>query len=393
MPAMFLMLSLAGCGGPTTEPPPAQQLSYHKLLEWTRENGVPGSVLLVYSSGGDYLGVIGSADPSRDTPMTPDRAFRIGSISKMFVGIVAAQLVAEGKLDVNAPLTRLLPPSITDHIANAGQITLMQLLRHMSGIYDYEQNVGWQLRRLLFNPRGHYSADEALSYAYNKPAQFAPGTHWAYSNTNYLLVGLIVDQAVGHHHSIEVRKRILDPLGMTHTYYDGFEPPVGERAHGFDWVPWWRDTTDWSPPIAGPGAMVSTAGDTAKFVRAVVRNDGFLTPATRKVLRGIPWPGPEPVPAYYPVTGYYCGISWTTFEDKENNRTIHFFGHDGAFPGYFSFAYHEPQRDITIVYLGNSTLFGRDHSLGPDNGFFDHLKDKLMELSLAQSGGSPYPAD
>jgi D-alanyl-D-alanine carboxypeptidase len=380
---LFFSLVLGGCGSATT-PPPKDEVSYHRLLEWTRENGVPGSVLLVQTPRGKFLEATGCADKTARTPMTPDYEFRIGSISKMFVGIVAAELIAEGKLDVNAPITDLLPPSITDHITNAKQITLMELLRHMSGIYDYEQSIPWQIRRMLLDTHGQYSTLEALSYAYDKPAQFAPNQGWAYSNTNYVLVGLIIDRAVGHHHSIEVRKRILEPLGMTHTFYDGYETPVGEGAHGYEQLPWTRDTTDWSPPIAGPGGMVSTAEDTAKFVRAVVRDDGFLSPATRKALRGIPWPGPDAAPSYWPTTGYYCGISTAQLKEA-NSVNFVFFGHDGAYPGYFSLAYHEPQRDITIVYLGNSALFGRDHRLGPDNFFFDRLNKELIRLSLQQT--------
>jgi D-alanyl-D-alanine carboxypeptidase len=137
---LLFTLIAAGCGGSTSLPPTGEKVSYRALLDWTRENGVPGSVLLVDGPGGHFHGATGLADVGCQSPMTSEYEFRIGSISKMFVGIVAAQMIAERKLNANARIVELLPASITDHITNAGQITLMQLLRHMSGIYDYELN-------------------------------------------------------------------------------------------------------------------------------------------------------------------------------------------------------------------------------------------------------------
>jgi D-alanyl-D-alanine carboxypeptidase len=405
---LIILANAWGCGGTTTALGPETESSYQKLLDWTLENGVPGSVLLVRSPRSNYLGAIGSADLARDRPTTADCAFRIGSITKMYVGIVAAQMVAEGKLDLQAKLTELLPAKIADHLTNAKDITLQHLLRHMSGLYDYEGNLGWVMQRIVFNPRGRYAATEALTYAYDKPAMFAPGQRWAYSNTNYLLIGLIIDRACGHSHAVEVRRRILEPLGLTHTYDEGQEPagPAARtdgkesRAHGYERLPWRVDTTDWSPPIPGPGGMVSTAEEVGVFVRAVARRDnGFLSQATRKVLRDLPWDQKEPAPASWPVKGYYCGISSATFKDYQRSKVVVFFGHDGAYPGYFSFAYHEPERDITIVYLGASTLLGRDHRWGPDNPFFDRLKDALIKLALKENGypdltaASSQPAD
>ena len=173
---------------------------------------MPGAVLLVQTPSSRYLGSVGLADVARGLPMRPDHAFRIGSITKTFVGVVAAQMQAEGRLDTEKSVTSYLPASITSRIPNSDLITVHQLLRHESGIYNYDNSLLYALDRWLIFPRAEWPPLRMLEYSLDEHAVFPPGEQFSYSNPNYILTALIIDRITGHHHSQEIRGRILDPL-------------------------------------------------------------------------------------------------------------------------------------------------------------------------------------
>src|SRR5687768_10920066 len=144
-----LLLVICGCRSPL-KLPPAETRSYHSLLEWSQASGMPGAILLVRTPATNFLGSAGWADRKHKIPMRTDHAFRIGSVTKTFTGIVTAQLHTEGRLDPDAVMTNYLPASITSHIPNADQITLRQMIRHTSGIYNFNDSIAYMLRRAVF---------------------------------------------------------------------------------------------------------------------------------------------------------------------------------------------------------------------------------------------------
>src|SRR5205085_2857440 len=108
------------------------------------------------------------------------------------------------------------------------------------------------LRYAVLNRRGEWPPLRHLQYAYQKRARFPPGKRYEYSNSNFILLGLIIDQATGHSHSIEIRKRFIDPLQLTNTYYEADEPPRGESAHGYERIAGFSlDTYEWTPISGG----------------------------------------------------------------------------------------------------------------------------------------------
>jgi D-alanyl-D-alanine carboxypeptidase len=364
--------------------PTKETRTVRSVLDWAHENGMPGAILLIKTPKTTLLDSVGWADVDRKIPMRTDHAFRIGSATKSFLGILAAQLQTEGKLDTDATLTKYLPASITDHIANSDQITVRQLVRHQSGIFNYTDNLLCLTSRMITDRHGEWPAQRFLEYIYDKPANFEPGKGWAYSNSNFLLLGMIIDQVTGEHHSVALRKHILDPLKLEHTYYELREPAIGEMAHGYETIFGGSgDTSDWTADTTGAAGLVSTVSDLAVFVRAVVNSkSGFLDDATRKLMRSQPRRGNDDDPLW-PVLGYDFGITAHRGAPRSVPTSVApwFFGHDGATPGYFCMAFHEPKNDVTVVFFGSSQLL-HDLKGSQLSAFEDRLEEAMFALAI-----------
>ena len=391
---IFLVVSLiifCGCRTTFTPLPSKEALTYQSILDWSHKNGMPGAILLVETPKTNFLEAVGWADAKQKILMRPDVEFRIGSITKMFVGITAAKLQRDGLLDTDLVITNYLPKSITDHIANSDHITVRQLLRHQSGIYNYSSNPWWQINFLILDHHGDWPPLRQLKYAYDKPARFPPGKGWEYSNSNFLLLGLILEKITGHPLSVEIRQQILDPLELTNTYYELNEPRRGELAHGYEkLLGFRRDVTDWTPLVAGNSGLVSTVSDLAIAVRAICGTNHFLDGQTRELLRNEVRPESKYAGSRdlaYPVLGYDWGINIArAVDDNETPVSVApvFFGHGGNVAGSLCFAWHDPKDDITIVWFGSSTLgFPTTHVWQ----FQQTLQKALFELAVEQSRG------
>jgi D-alanyl-D-alanine carboxypeptidase len=382
--AMGMVVVACGCRT-SIKSPPREGRSYQSLLEWTRDSGMPGAILLVKTPSTNFVGSIGLADVKRQIPMRPDHAFQIGSVTKSFTGLVIAELHREGLLDADAAITNYLPATVTSRIKNSDRITVRQLTRHTSGIYNYSDSIAFMLQRGIVSRRGKWPAERELKYALGKQARFEPGKGWAYSNSNFILLGMIIDRVTGAHHSAEIRKRLLDPLALTNTYYQLFEPRRGDMAHGYEkHFGFWEDATDWSPVVGGNAGLVSTVNDLATFVRAVCGTNSALLPATRKVLKSNFRKGNADQP-WWPVSGYDFGINHAKAGDESVPlaQAPVFFGHAGQTSGYLCFAWHEPRRDITIVFFGSSSLVTVSNQKA--NFEFEHtLEQMLFDLALAE---------
>ena len=380
---------LCGCQSDFSPLPGRDVRSYQSILEWTHSNGMPGTVLLVKSPTVNFIGSIGLADVDRGVPMRADHAFRIGSVTKTFLGIVAAQMQAEGKLHSEEFLGAYLPDSITDRIQFSDRISVRHLLRHQSGIYGFDDDWKYEVSRWLLHRYEPWPPLRMLEFSFDRPARFEPGDAFSYSNPNYILLGMIVDRVTGGHHSAEIRKRILEPLNLKSTYYELNEGARGELAHGYEHLHGFRDTRDWTPVTGGSAGLVSTVSDLAVFIRAVVGTNSFLDEGTRRVLKAEPEPGLHLAEAAgRPVVRYDFGV------DPQRAKTglPWFYGHRGVSAGYICGAWHEPKNDITIVYFGNSAQFQIFNSMKRSWRFFGRLEEALIEQALADVNGGVRPA-
>jgi len=278
--ALLAIVCVAAFGSPArtqaaTAAPPALQQALDKLVS----DGVPGAIALERQGGQEWHAASGVADLKTKRPIRASDRFRIGSITKAYVSTVILQFVAEQRMSLDDSVERWLPGVVPGGDA----ITVRQLLNHTSGLYNYT-DIPFYLE-VLRDPLKTWRPLELVQRAVAHPPEFAPGTNWSYSNTNYILLGLIIAAVDGAPASLqtaspalEIYRRIVLPLGLWRTSFPLTDPNIrGRHAHGYliDPPPEWGlpailDMTRFNPSWAWTaGAIISTLDDVADFHRAL----------------------------------------------------------------------------------------------------------------------------
>jgi D-alanyl-D-alanine carboxypeptidase len=288
----------------------------------------------------------GVADTTTAAKLRPDARFRAGSLTKTFVATVVLQLVQAKRLALDEPVGRRLPGLLAD----GDRITVRQLLNHTSGLFDYTDDPSvpaGEARNQVFTPR------ELVAIAESHPASFPPGTGWQYSNTNYIVAGLLVEAVTHHPLARELRARIIRPLGLRATSFPvGTGRISGYHAHGYistdlvptpDGTPY--DVTGFNPSAAwAAGALVSNAADLSRFYRALMHG-ALLSPHMLKEMKTTVAEDPaDPNGTRYGLgierVQDPCGADW---------------GHGGEILGYQVMAYWNERTGRTAVLA--STMF------------------------------------
>ncbi|MFC0071570.1 serine hydrolase domain-containing protein [Umezawaea endophytica] len=251
--------------------------------------GFAGMQMRVRDERGEWVGSTGVRELGRTAEPPTDGLFRVGSTTKTFVATVVLHLVAEGRIGLDDPVADRLPRFGLDP-----RITVRMLLQHSSGVFNftgehYEDGtvvpgIPWQGQEWVDRQFHTYPPDDLVRLALSKPPRFAPGAGWSYSNTNYVLAALLIEQITGRPYGEEVRRLILRPLGLRGTSVPGTSPELpGPHAHGYHryevdggWktVDVSRQNPSWA---SGAGEMISTTRDLATFFSAL--NGGELLPA------------------------------------------------------------------------------------------------------------------
>lgn len=247
--------------------------------------GAPGVLGQAQDGGGVWHGASGVADRATQRPPMPQDRFRIGSLTKPFIATVMLQLAAEGTVDLDAPVERWLPGTVRGGGQDGRHITVRQLLGHTSGLYDFTSDPG--MRRDNFGPRfaahryDSHSAESLVRTAMEHARSFRPGTGWEYSNTNYVLAGMVISKATGRSYAQEIESRIIRPLKLRDTSLPGTSaaiPAPHGRAYstlaGTGGQSRVHDVTALDPSVAGAsGEMISSTGDLVRFMRALLGGD------------------------------------------------------------------------------------------------------------------------
>lgn len=291
--------------------------SVQQQVDDAAHDGLDGIVVYVDQAGRPpRLYAAGWKDAAHRLPADPHALFKIASISKLYIAAATVKLVHRHVLSLDDTVAARLP-ELAGRIANADRITLRMLLQHRSGIPNFTDADGFDWIRQ------HSDPDDNLKLVLDKPADFAPDARRSYSNTNYLLIGAILDRALGYSHRRYIRQAILEPLGLTHTYGSLREANLAEVASGHHrGIDADMKTLDFETP---GGSMVATASDVGAFVRAL--NDGTLLDRDEQALYA----------------------------------SVYEYGHDGWLPGYHSIArYH---RDIDAVVVEFASTTGDDMEL------------------------------
>jgi D-alanyl-D-alanine carboxypeptidase len=263
--------------------------------------------------------------------------FRVASITKTFVATVVLQLVAEGKLGLDDPVERWLPGLVP----NGSAITIRQLLGHRSGLFDYLDDRAFA-RAVVAHPGRAWSPRGLVAIATAHRPLHPPGSEWSYSNTNYILLGLVVEAASGTTLSHELQQRLFDPLGLSATTFPTGSRIQGAHAHGyigFATLPQLHSLLDTAPASASlgwaAGGIVSTGDDVTRFYAALL--GGRLLPPD--LLAAMETQSPD---AHYGLglleADTPCGPA---------------FGHEGDLLGYRSFAFARSDGARTALVMVN----------------------------------------
>ncbi|MEU5106298.1 serine hydrolase domain-containing protein [Streptomyces sp. NPDC021354] len=248
--------------------------------------GAVGAAAVLDTPSGTVGAHAGQADLRTGAPMRADAHYRAGSTVKTFVATVALQLVGEGRLSLDDTVDRWLPGVVSGHGNDGRRITVRQLLQHTSGLRGYTSvrevfPAGYSARGYYENRFRHYTAEELVDGATRYPPNSTPGAAYRYSNTNYVVVGMIVERVTGHPWRAEVRDRIIRPLKLTGTTLPGDRPYLpAPYAHGYHtYAEDGRrvDTTIFNSTAAdASGDLVTTPHDINRF---------FTTLLTGRLLR------------------------------------------------------------------------------------------------------------
>ncbi|MFD7625440.1 serine hydrolase domain-containing protein [Streptomyces sp. NPDC059851] len=333
---------------PQLTPAVARQLD-RAVRKVMAEAEVPGVMVALSAPGkGEYIRSFGVADKSTGQPMTTNLYMRIGSETKTFTVTALLELVDQGEVGLDDPIGQYV-----DGVPNGDRITLRELAGMRSGLYNYSEDPDF-FKALTSNPRKPFTPQELLAYSFKHPVMFEPDAKFYYSNTNLILLGLVIEKVSGMKVNDYIDKYVTTPAGLPHTVFPvGAEFPTPHAQGYTDQTAGGQvqDATNWNPSWAwAAGAMVSDLADLRKWAR-VVATGTLLKPETQaerlKVVDALPG------------TGYGLGIF----------NVQGWIGHNGSLPGYESLTIFLPEAQATLVVLLNtdisaegeepSTLFGR----------------------------------
>lgn len=309
---------------------------------------IPGAVLSVSLPGQEpWSGASGVADRQQGVPMEPTTNVRIASISKVFTAVVVLQLAQEGRIDLDAPLATYLP----DLLPNGNVITVRDLLQHTTGLYDYLEDRNFVTRQYQDFER-RWQPAELVAYALQFPPAFAPRTPgaWDYSSTNFVILGMVVEQVSGNSLAQEMRARIFQPLGLEGTFFAPDEPIPGSPARGYSRT---VDQTNVAMSFAYATAnLVSTAGDVRRFADALVNGELLQPEMQNQMFTFVNGKGQYNMPELE----YGLGLMRNRLDvgpalngqarPAEASRVV---GHIGGFGGFRSAVWSAPDSGITIA--------------------------------------------
>jgi D-alanyl-D-alanine carboxypeptidase len=309
---------------------PAQSLDRAKLDTFfdrlAAKNKAMGSVVAVKDGGAIYARQFGFArtDGDKKEPISPASRFRIGSITKIFTGVMVLQLVEEGKLKLDDTLDKHFP-----QVPNAEKITIAHLLAHKSGIHNLTEGPGYLALRAT--PK---TKEEMVAAIAKFAPDFEPGAREAYSNSNYVLLGYIVESVAGKPYQDLLAERITSRLELKDTTFGDGRPGRDERAtFSYRWDGQWRRESETPLSIpAGAGAIVSTPSDLAKFIQGVFDLKLVSKASLERMTRD-----------RFAMQIHHVG-----------GETL--YGHGGGIDGYRSLLVYLPKERLAVAYTSNGSV-------------------------------------
>ena len=338
--AAFAFAHAAGSGGSDAPFPADKRAAIEAALDKSfAATKAPGVVVGIWIPGeGSFVAARGFANPATKEPMRVADHMRIGSNTKTFTVTALLILANEDKIVLDDPVSKYF-----GYVPNGKAITLRMLANMTSGLFNYTEDEAW-VKKILGDPRRTWTPRELVDVALAHPPYFEPGTGWHYSNTNTVLLGMIIEKVTGKPVAQVFQEKIFKPLQLTQTSWPKGGGMPAPFAHGFT-----RQTLDGKEADATfrdpswaftAGALVSTLKDLRTWVESYATGT-LISPELQK--ERLTW---VTIPPMSPERAYGLGIGidhgWL--------------GHTGELPGYNTGAYYLPAKKATIVVMVNSDI-------------------------------------
>ncbi|MFC4056861.1 serine hydrolase domain-containing protein [Planomonospora corallina] len=331
---------------------PAGRGTLKATLDEIVKEGAVGAQAEIRDERGRWTGRSGTARLGSGRPVPAQGRFRVGSTMKSFTATVVLQLAGEGKVSLDDTVGHWLPGLVP----GGSGITVRQLLNHTSGLFDYLQSKGMprsgeDIRRDGFRT---YTSEELVRIGVKNPPYFKPGASWMYSNTNYALLGMIIEKATGNTYREEIARRIIKPLGLRDTFLPGASVKIpGPHARGYfprtvEPVGELIDVTEFNPSFAGAaGEMISTTGDVDRFFAALLGGKLLAPEQLEEMTTVVDISEQTGVPGL----GYGLGL-----EKVRLSCGVTSWGHGGSTPGYATYVGNtRDARRRAVVYATGLT--------------------------------------
>lgn len=287
-----------------------------------------GSVTVRRSDRVVYQRALGWRDAAARTASDAETRFRIGSVTKMFTAVMIYQLIDEGRLTLDTPLSGFFP-----RVANAERITVRDLLGHTSGVGEYAAGLD---RRAPMTREALVARIESL------PASFEPGARWQYSNTNFTLLGFILESVTGSTYEAQLQRRVVRRAGLRRTRSGGAVDPAANEARAYVWDEGgWQPQPDESLEVAvGAGAVVSTTDDMTRFAAALFAGKLISAASLAEMQRGMT-----------DAAGYPHGKGFSPFTVPDAGRSG--FSHNGSVGAFTALLGYVPQDSLGVAITVN----------------------------------------
>lgn len=326
MKKLLLFVALAAQALTAQAPDKAKLDAYFNALEASGK--WRGSVMLSQNGQPVYTRNVGMANEQAGQKITDASKFRIGSISKVFTSAMMLKATEEKKLQLTDKLDKYYPT-----VPNAGKITLTDLLNHHSGIHNFTDDKAF----FTYNTKPKTQAD-MVALITKGGSDFEPGTKADYSNSNFVLLGYILEKVYKKPYKDLLQEKIVKPLGLKNTYYGGKINPAANEAvsykFGGSWAP--EPETDMSIP-GGAGAVVSNVADLSRFIEALFAGK-IISAASLGQMKTI-------------KDGYGLGMFTIPFNEKTS------YGHNGGIDGFSSMLGYFPEDKVTLAITSNGSNY------------------------------------
>ena len=354
LPLLLVLASARAGAAQAGAPPAALAARLQARLDSVHAAGrFPGAVAgFALPDGSAFALAVGQSDTALDRAMRPDDRMLLGSVGKTYFAALALQLAAEGRLGLDDPVARYLSAEPWfGRLPNARQITVRMLMNHTSGLVRYELNPRF-LADLTADPMREWTPEQRLSYLLDAQAPFAAGQGWDYSDTNYVVLGMILERITGTPAYEEIRTRFLEPLGLRQTVPSD-RPRINGLAQGYAGP---GNPFGGADAMLRDGAMVinpqfewagggyaASAADLARWARHWYEGRAFGREMLAQALQG------ADAPALGPGVRYGLGV---ILRDTPLGPS---YGHSGYMPGYLTEMRYYPRLGLAVTYHVNTT--------------------------------------